>query len=453
MKHNRYILAMVTMAGLLCFGATAVGEGLVRVEIHKGQMIRLDQVVSSVIIADPTTADVQVVSPKLLFVHGKKVGETSIYAVNSQDETIYNATIEVTHNLSKLEQTVKRVAPDADVDFRTVDGGLVIDGYAPTAAASEDIRSVASAFIGANDKMVNMVKTAGSDQVTLQVKIVEMSRSDVKSLGINLSAALNPSNMAVQILQGADIAFGSDGLLNRDDGNRTSILGQWTRGNSTVTGFIDALESQGLVNVLAEPTLTTASGKAASFLAGGEFPITINSGNNTISVSYRPFGVSLNFTPVVMSKDRISITVAPEVSSISFDNPVTTSGINNPIILTRKASATVELGSGQTFALAGLLKNDQGNSVDKFPALGDMPVLGALFRSQNFQNNQTELVILVTPYVVRPVSNKVAMQTPVDGYVPPSDLQRVLMGNLYQQEPMAEEDMPKLHGEGGYILE
>ncbi len=455
MKKSTYIMVMAAAAGWLALASPSFAEErTIRVEINKGQMIKLDQVVSSVVIADPATADIQVVSPKLLFVHGKKVGETSVYAVNGQDETIYSATVEVTHNLSKLEATIRRIAPDADVGFRTVDGGMVMDGYAPSAAQSEDIRSVAAAFIGTNEKMVNMVKTAGSDQVTLQVKIVEMARGDVKNLGINLSAALNPGNMAVQVLQGADIAFGTNGLLDRDAGNRSALLGQWTRGGSSVTGFIDALETQGLASVLAEPTLTTASGKTANFLAGGEFPITVDAGDEQVSVTYKPFGVSLNFTPVVMSKDRISIAVAPEVSTISFDNPVTSSGINNPIILTRKASATVELGSGQTFALAGLLKNEHSNSVEKFPGLGDVPVLGALFRSQDFQNNQTELVILVTPYIVRPVSDH-AMQTPVDGYKPPSDLQRLLMGNLYEQEmmPAEEADMPKLHGEGGFIME
>ncbi len=452
--NRAYIYGLVAWAACAFGAAAQAEERVVHVEINKGEMIRLNEPVSSVVIADPNTADVQVVSSKLLFVHGKKVGETSIYAINSKDETIFSAVVEVTHNISRLEETVRRISPDSDVGFKTMDGGLVMDGFAPSAAESENIRSVASAFIGANDKMVNMVKTAGSDQVSLQVKIVEMSRTNAKKLGINLQTVLNPGSLALQVLQGADVELAS-GLIDRGVGSvNTAIYGSWTNGAQTISGFIDALERQGLVNVLAEPSLTTTSGKTANFLAGGEFPIPVRDGNGSITVEYKPFGVSLNFTPVVLSKERISIVVAPEVSTISFDNPIEVSGIKNPIVLTRKAQSTVELGSGQTFALAGLLKNEKTNNIDKFPGLGDVPVLGTLFRSQQFQNDQTELVILVTPYLVRPVSDKSKMQTPLDGYVAPTDLQRVLLGNLYQQEPMVEEEaMPKLHGEGGFILE
>lgn len=455
MKKLAYVVGFALWAALAvqAVPAFAEEERIVEVELNKGRMIKLPQAIGSVVIADPLTADVQVVSPKLLFVHGKKVGETSVYAVDSMDNTIFNAVIQVNHNLSRLEETIRRVSPNSDVAFKTVDGGLVMDGYAPSAAESENIRNVASAFIGTNDKMINMVKTAGSDQVTLQVKIVEMTRTDVKRFGINLQAALNPGSFAFQVLQGANIELDSSGVLDRNGSTSTGILGTWTPGNDTIRGMIDALETQGLVNVLAEPSLTTASGKTANFLAGGEFPIPVRDGNGSISVEYKPFGVSLNFTPVVMAKDRISITVAPEVSTINFENPIEVSGLRNPIVLTRKAQATVELGSGQTFALAGLLKSENNNSIDKFPGLGDVPVLGSLFRSQQFQNDQTELVILVTPYIVRPVSEQ-KLQTPLDGFVPPNDLQRLLLGNLYQQEPLIEaETMPKLHGEGGFILE
>ncbi len=432
-------MIMVSGLGRAADEQVAGDQGVIPVEINKGKMIKLGQSASAIIIADPIIADIQVVSPKLLFVRGKKVGETSIYAVDSKDNTIFTAVVEVTHNLSKLEQTVKSVSPDSDIGFRTVDGGLVMEGYAPSAAESESIGNVASTFIGAGEKMVNMVKTSGSDQVTLQVKIVEMAHSDLKTLNLNLQEAFGAGNFSMQVLQGANIGFDSAGLVNRGTSTNTAILGQWQNDGTTLRSMVDVLETQGLVSVLAEPTLTTTSGKAASFLAGGEFPIAVNGGDNSISISYRPFGVSLNFTPVVMSKDRISITVAPEVSTIDFSNTVSSgSGISNPVILTRKASTTLEMGSGQTFALAGLLKNDLSNGIKKFPGLGDVPVLGALFRSQQFQNNQTELVILVTPYIVRPVAEK-TMQTPLDGYKAPTDLQRLLLGNLYQQEPMTDE--------------
>lgn len=464
------LMTVATLAGGISVRAAdeiMIGDqGEVAVEINKGRMVKLSEPVASVAIADPETADVQVVSSRLLFIRGKKIGETTIYAVDAEDNLIFSAVLQVTHNISKLEQTIRRISPDSDVGFRSVDGGMVMEGFAPTVAESESIRNVASSFLGRNEKMVDMVKTAGSDQVTLQVKIVEMNRNNAKQFGINMQNVFSPSStLAVQLLQGSDIEIDTNsalngtltevdrlGLLDRSGSTSSSVLARW-RGVSSV---IEAMETQGLISVLAEPTLTTTTGKTASFLAGGEFPIPVNAGNNSISIEYKPFGVSLNFTPVVLSKDRISITVAPEVSTISFDNPVEVNGIRNPILLTRKASATVELGSGQTFALAGLLKNDNSNSISKFPGLGDVPVLGTLFRSHDFQNNQSELVILVTPYIVRPVSEH-AMQTPADGYVPPNDLQRLLFGSLYQQEPLEEGteevDLPELHGSGGFLLE
>lgn len=438
-----------------------VEDRVLPVELNKGQMVKLDSPAASVIVADPLTADVQVVSPKLLFVHGKKVGETSMYVVDINDNQIYSSVIEVTHNISSLQRAVKRVAPDADVGFKTVDGGMVMDGFASSTAESENIRNIASAFVGDKEKMVNMVTTAGSDQVTLRVKIVEMERDDVKKFGINLQSIFSRGGFGVQLLQGDNIVLdAATGVVDRGTSTNSQLFTSWARGDTTINGLIDALETQGLAHILAEPSLTTGSGKTAKFLAGGEFPIPVKDGQGSVTVEYKPFGVSLNFTPVVLSKDRISVAVAPEVSTINFDNPIEVEGLKNPIILTRKAEATVELGSGQTFALAGLLKNEANNSVNKFPGLGDVPVLGSLFRSNRFQNNRTELVILVTPYIVRPISEQKA-QTPLDGYVPPNDAQRLLLGSLYQQQPMEEEEpkepkervTPRLNGTGGFIQE
>lgn len=457
----------VLAVSLLSFQAFAMET--VNVEINKGQMVKLSRPATSVVVADPLTADVQVVSPKLIFIHGKKVGDTSVYAIDGDDNEIYSATVTVTHNISKLEASIKRAVPDANVVVKSIDGGITVEGSSASMEDSERIRNIATAFIGEHDKLIHMVKAAGSDQVALKVKIVEMSRSDLKRFGINLQTLLTPGGMTLQLLQGADIEIDTDGKLNGtiNEVDRTGLLDRGgskttqllTRfDNGKITNVIDALETQGLVSVLAEPTLTTTSGKGASFLAGGEFPIPVKGSDGAISVSYKPFGVSLNFTPVVLSKERISIDVAPEVSSISFDNPIEVDGITNPILLTRKAQSTVELGSGDTFMLAGLLKSDGNNNVNKFPGLGDLPVLGALFRSNEFQNNQTELVILVTPYLVHPISNPKKVQTPVDGFVPPNDLERLLYGSLYQQQPMAEkkldsEPMPQLHGKGGFIYE
>lgn len=451
---------------LLSFPAFA--EESIEVEINKGQMIKLPAVASSVVVADPTTADVQVISPTLIFVHGKKVGDTSVYAVDATDNQIYSATVSVTHNLSKLKSAMKRAAPDADVNVRSVDGGIMLDGYADSIEQAENLRAIASSFIGDREKLVNMIKSGGTDQVALKVKIVEMARNDLKRFGINLQTVLTPGGMTLQLLQGADVEIDTGGTLNGtsievdrtgllDRGGSTSTQLLTRFNNGKITNVIDALETQGLITTLAEPTLTTTSGKAASFLAGGEFPIPVKGSDGSITVQYKPFGVGLNFTPTVLSRSRISMDVAPEVSSLDFNNPIEVDGIKNPILLTRKAQSTVELGSGDTFMLAGLLKNDGATTVNKFPGLGDLPILGTLFRSTAFQNNQTELVILVTPYLVKPISDPKKVQTPLDGYAPASDLQRILLGSLYQQKPNAEKPsektMPPLHGKGGFIYE
>jgi pilus assembly protein CpaC len=421
--------------------AAELAPELVNVEINKGQMVKFSRSAASVVVADPTTADIQVVSPKMVFVYGKKIGETSLTAVDDKDEMIFNGVVEVSHNLSSLERQVKRVAPKSHITFKTVDGWLLIDGSANSVQEAENIKNLAVAFVGDKDKVVNMMTTRGSDQVMLKVKIVEMARNDLKNLGVNLSASVSGGGIVSQVVNGP---LSTAAVIGRDIGADGNILTKITSGKNSISGLIDALETDGLATVLAEPSLTTSTGKSASFLAGGQYPIPVAGQNGTVTVQYEPFGVSLNFTPVVMSNERLSILVNPEVSTLNFSNPIQVAGFTYPILDTRKAQATVELGSGQTFVLAGLLRNDTSNNISKFPGMGDLPVLGELFRSQKFQNNQTELVILVTPYIVHPVSNAKKVQTPLDGFKPPSDMERIAMGSLYQQQDMPEEQAKEI---------
>lgn len=436
---------------LLCFMPFAANadanpaDNVVRVEINKGQMVKFSRPAASVVIADPTTADIQVVSPSMVFVYGKKIGETSLTAVDAKDAAIFNGIIDVSHNLSSLESNIKRVAPKAHVNFKTVDGGLLIDGSASSVQEAENIRNLAAAFVGDKDKVINMMTTAGGDQVMLKVKIVEMARTDLKNLGVNLSASVTSGGGIVSQVVNGPLAAST--LVSRATGADGNIQATMTRGKNSISGLIDALETDGLATVLAEPSLTTTTGKSASFLAGGQFPIPVptstGTGGTTVTVQYEPYGVSLNFTPVVMANDRISILVNPEVSSLDFSSPIQNASFTYPIINTRKAQSTVELGSGQTFVMAGLLSSNTSNDVNKFPGIGDLPVLGELFRSQKFQNNQTELVILVTPYIVHPISNHKKVQTPLDGFKPPTDMQRNALGSLYQQQDMPDKKEEK----------
>jgi pilus assembly protein CpaC len=441
-----------------------IEEKSYNIEVSKGKLLRLDSPASAVIAADPAVADVQVLSPSLVYINGKTVGETTVFAIDSKDNEILRATITVTNNLTKLNKAVHEMVPSAQVNFQSIDGALVMNGDVDSPLQAEDVRRLAAPFVKNGQTLINMVHARGSDQVMLKVKVAEVDRSEAKSFGISLQNVLNGGNFAYGILQGRAV-LGTTGAIAQGS-NTNTIFGQYTSGGGTINGVIDALEDNGLLTTLAEPNLTTQSGQPASFLAGGEIPVPSVTGSGStaqVSVAYQPYGVSLSFTPVVLSKDRISLVVAPEVSSISPTGGIVDAGFTIPALLTRKASTTVELQSGQSFAIAGLLENDNNNDINKFPFLGDLPVLGALFRSTNFQHNQTELVIIVTPFIVSPVNERKAMRDPTQGMVVANDAQRILLGKLYDETPPGQDrsqtgtdtgiiDKPRSNGPAGYIL-
>lgn len=417
------------------------GDGLsdtVQVEINKGTSIRLHTPAASVAVADPAIADVQVISPRMLYVNGRGIGETSIIAVDKNDNVILERTIDVTHNLSRLRRAAAEISPESGVEASSTDNAIILKGKVSSPVMAEQMQRLATSFLhGDNQSIINLMDTSSSDQVMLKVRIVEVARSELKRFGINWESALNSGNFIFGFAEGRDFLTGNT-ITRAANGDNSLSIGHNT-GSSNVNAVIDALETDGLISVLAEPNLTTRSGQPASFLAGGEYPITVvqaSTGSAPVaSVEYRQFGVSLQFTPVVLSPDKISLTVLPEVSSLDFANGVEQNGFTIPALATRRANTTVDLGSGQTFAVAGLLRNDQSSGVSAFPGLGDVPVLGALFRSTEFQNNQTELVILVTPYIVKPVNDQTQLATPLDGYTPPTDGERILLGRLHGETP------------------
>lgn len=427
--------------------STAMGGGVINVEINKGKPVRLSRPAASVAIADPAIADVQVISPRMLMVAGRGVGETSILVVDAQDNVIMNGTVNVTHNLSRLKRALGDMMPDNKINATSADNAIVLKGKVDSPVLSEKMQRLATGFLsGTNQQVINMMDTSSSDQVMLKVKVVELRRSELKRFGINWESVINTGGFVFGLGQGRDFiggvagAAGAAGTFNRSANGDNNLAAGFNDGQTNLNAMIDALEADGLVSVLAEPNLTTRSGQAASFLAGGEIPIPVSNGDNGISIEYRQFGVSLQFTPIVLSKDKISLTVLPEVSALSEENRVTTTtGVSVPSITTRRASTTVDLGSGQTFAVAGLLRNDNSNSISKFPILGDVPVLGTLFRSSAYRNDQTELVILITPYIVKPIDDPSQVVTPLDGLVPATDFERILLGRLTGETPMQED--------------
>ena len=407
-------------------------SAIVEVEVNKGKPLRLPAAAASVAIANPQIADVQVVSPRLLFINGKGIGETSMIVVDARDNVILEGDIAVTHNLSRLKKAAKDIAPNNPISAASSDNAIILEGKIDSPVQAEKMQRLASSFLtGENQQIINMLDTSQSDQVMLKVKIVELSRSELKRFGINWESVISAGNFVFGLARGRDIIAAGGELIRSADGDN-SVLAGWRNGNLSVNAVIDALENDGLVSVLAEPTLTTRSGQAASFLAGGEYPIPVPGDDGTVTIQYRQFGVSLQFTPVVMSKDKISLTVLPEVSALSQQNAITGGDFGTiPSLTTRRASTTVDLGTGQTFAIAGLLRNDVDSNNSKVPLLGDVPVFGSLFRTTEYENEQTELVILVTPYIVKPVDDATKLATPMDGYTPPSDGERILLGRLH----------------------
>ena len=407
----------------------------VQIEVGKGQVIRLPRPAATVFVADPEIADVQAQSPSIIYLFGRRAGNTSMFAVDENDEVLLRSSVQVEHNLNGLRGAIDQLLPNNAVDVSSVDGSIVLSGKVDSPVAAQELRELASRYLGEDEILLNRTRIGAPTQVHLRVRVAEVSREVIKEFGINWETLFNSGNFTFGFASGRDLFSDTGGTIFRSPanagGNAPGIgFGNYTTGSASVSTAIDALAEEGLVTVLAEPNLTALSGETASFLAGGEFPIPVASDDDEIEIEFKEFGISLAFTPTVLSGNRISLRVRPEVSELSDNGAITIGGLTIPALATRRAETTVELGSGQSFAVGGLLSNDVQNTVSKFPGLGDLPVLGTLFRSQRFQTNETELVIMVTPYLVSPVSEPV-LATPVDGYEAPSDIERILEGRLH----------------------
>jgi pilus assembly protein CpaC len=416
-------------------------ERTVSMVVGTGQLIKVDTEFSSLFVANPEVADIEVKSPRLLYLTGVGVGETTLFAVDDADNVLMSATIQVTHNTGALERGLARVAPGQSVQATTVDQSLVLTGTVANPDQAADIMNVAAHFVDDTSQIVNRLNIAAPTQVNLQVRIAEVNRNVDRQLGINWNA------IDVQT-GGARFGF-IGGSLPSGDGY-TGLAGV-TRGTFSVDILLKALSEEGLVTVLAEPNLTARSGEPANFLAGGEYPYAVaNDDQNTIE--FKDFGIGLAFTPTVVDGSRISLNVQTEVSDLDFSHSVDT-----PSLRTRRAETTVDLASGQSFAIAGLMQNNTSQDENRVPGLGQIPVLGALFKSSGYKRGQTELVIIVTPIIVKPTApNRVS--TPVDRFVPPNDFERVLLGRFQGDRKRVTQvqnrmNQRRLYGASGFIFE
>lgn len=407
--------------------------GEVTLEVRKGQLIRLARPAAAVFVADPAVADVQAHSPTLVYVFGRRSGTTTLFAVDGNDEVLLRREIIVEHHLSGLQSVLREIAPDARLEVRSLDGAIVLEGTVRDPVKAQELRETATRYLGENETLINRISVAAPTQVNLRVRVAEISREVTKLLGVNWEAAISSiSGITVALATGRPFTTNGGFPFQRfaeQSGVANQLGFNYTTRDYSVSSLIDALEREGLVNVLAEPNLTALSGETASFLAGGEFPVPVGRDEDEIQIEFKQFGVSLAFTPTVLGPDRISLKVRPEVSDLTDKGSIKLNDLVIPALATRRAETTIELGSGQSFAIGGLISNTTRSNVDKVPGLGDVPVLGALFRSNSFRRSESELVIIVTPYLVAPLS-PARLATPIDGLEDPSDLERLIEGKL-----------------------
>jgi pilus assembly protein CpaC len=413
------------------------------IDADQARMIQLSEPAKTVFVANPDIADVQVPTPNSFLVYGKKPGTTTIFAISESGATT-SYTVHVSRPAGEIAAAVHDAVPSANIHVTGTPEGVTISGSVNSPRDAERVKAAARAFLGDKETINFDVSVAQATQVTLHVQVAELSRTVDKQLGVSWSALGNIGTI------GKFPVFPA--LTLNTNNNTTSPIGNANNPlnlGGTFGALINALDNEGLATILAEPTLTAISGETANFLAGGEFPIPVPQGNQVTTIQYKNFGVSVDFTPTVLDGNRISIKVRPEVSELTQTGAISINGTTVPALNVRRAETTVELGSGESFAIAGLFQNNGTNSVDGLPFLKDVPVLGALFRSTTFQRNESELVIIVTPIIVRPAEVPTAVHLPTEGFQFSSDIERILLGRL-AATPAA---MPRLRGAAGFMLE
>lgn len=416
--------------------------GIIQVATNRGRLITLSRPMSDLFVANSEIADVQVRSPTQLYIFGKKTGETTVSATTKSGAVVYAATVRVGQNFDSVGAMLKLAMPEAAVTATTMNGVVLLTGTSKSPEEAAEAQELVQAFVGEGTRVISRLKTATPLQVNLQVRIAEVSRSYVKNLGVNVQTFDRAGGFQFGVAQGGGAtqyaprgglftggteASEGSSLIQKGVGTTFGLGGRLL--GLDILGSLDLGETIGQVSTLANPNLTALSGETATFLAGGEIPIPISQGLGAVSVEFKQYGISLAYTPTVLSNGSISMRVRPEVSQLTSEGAVQLNGVTIQALTTRRAETTLILGSGQSMVIGGLLQNTHNNSVEKTPGLGDVPILGALFRSNGWRRNETELVIVITPYLVRPVdANQIAL--PTDGVQAPTDLARYFGGRV-----------------------
>lgn len=445
-------LAAPTPAQAQTRAAVPMGAGAQLINLPRGSSMAVDLPADArdVIVPNPVVAEAMLHSPRRITIIGLQPGETDAVVLDASGRTILSLRVRVDAGVSALQDTLNRVMPGSQVRAEAVNDSIILTGPVSSPGEADRAAQVARAFVSAPEKVINMMTIAGSDQVTIKARVIEVQRSAVKQLGVDVNALVQGVGDGLTFTQNATFAVAGSqlggGVLGYDDGALSSSL--------------RAFERAGLVRTLAEPNVTSVNGESGEFLAGGEFPVPVGRDRDgNVTIEFKPYGVRLAFRPVVLSEGRISLQLSTEVSELSQAGAFTLGGTGpNAIIVpglsVRRAATTVELPSGGSLMIAGLLREDTRQNIDQLPGLGNLPVLGALFRSRDYMSGETELVIIIEAYIVSPTSPG-RMQTPADGLIIANDAQTLLFGQLNQQYGASAPAAPGSGWTGpvGYVIE
>lgn len=440
--------------------ASALHAGSLEVPLNKSQVVSADRPIAKALVGNAEIADVLPLTDRSIYVLGKKMGTTSLTLYDGSGRVLSIMDIAVGPDVIALEDQLHQIVPGENIEARISNKSIVLTGLVNSAGAADRANQLAKAFIDEKEggSVINLIGMGSSQQVMLEVRFAEVTRNTGKDIGVRFSAQSRGGSFQGVTGNGSGFVPGTPGTLQTTTTNGstvTQITGatlpflssipitdsfgvfskMFTLGNVNITAMINALETRGLAKTLAQPTLVALSGEKASFLAGGEFPVPVNqNGNGTtgsITVEFKPFGISLAFTPTVLLDKTISMIVEPEVSAIDPNASLRLGDIVIPGLRTRRASTTLELRDGESFALAGLLSKDFQTTVDQIPLLGSIPIIGALFRSSSFKKDETELLIVVTPHLVQPIRPE-QVRLPTDRVLDPREEDTILLGQPYR---------------------
>lgn len=383
LKAGAFLLAILLAPPVAGQTPTNSSRQSIELMVGQGRLLQLDEAAESVYVGDTTIADLRIVAPDVVYVYGRKIGSTNLIAISAEHKVRANVAFRVVADPGSANKAAGDLQPTTHTSLKLFGNRVAAVGRTRSVEEAVDVQNAADTYSPPDQPPINDTTINGSQQINIRVRFAEVSRDDVQRLGIGSSGG---------------IAFGGSG--------------------SEVDALVGALQRNGMLTILAEPNLTAASGRSASFLAGGEIPIpTPGNQAGQITVQYKPFGVSLEFTPTLIGRNRIALRVKPEVSSLSRIGAVKANGVDLPSLMVRRADTTVEVASGQTFAIAGLFQRQMSLDYERTPEIADLPILGSLFRSARYRRDETELVILITPVLVKPVRDR-GLATPLDRPAP-----------------------------------